>query len=98
MDNQQLLRQLDYRKAVRLHCEFVNGGGFGNDIDRSNSREDDEFGGWLEEEWLIMTGLSAIASYHFQAERQNLAEADKHLSAISQSAEVLTNWLEEMSH
>lgn len=89
---QELLSRFNQREATRLHCNFVNGYGFG-DIERPGSREDDEFGGWLEEEWLIMVGLSYIASYQFQAERGRTAEAERFLPEIEKSAEVLLRWL-----
>ncbi len=92
MNAEQLIQQLSHKEATRLHCNFVNNGGFGN-IERPGSREDDEFGGWLEEEWLIMVGLSAIASYNFQAESNRIEEAKRHLPEIEKSAEVLSRWL-----
>lgn len=92
MTVQQLLQKLDHRTATRLHCQFINGHCFG-DIPRPDSHEDDEFGGWLEEEWLIMTGLSAIASYRFAAERGRYDQAARHLPAISKSSKALSAYL-----
>ena len=87
---QALLNALDERTATKYHCNFVNGRGFNSPVDGD---ENDQYGGWLPEEWAIMTGLSAIASYHFYMTHGTPGGAEMQLKDIEAAADTLCWWL-----
>ena len=87
---QTLLDAITESQAVKYHCDFVNGGGFNSPI---KGEEEDQYGGWMKEEYEIMEGLSAIRSYHFCMERDRFESANKELATIQRCAATLRWWL-----